>query len=126
MIEDRVHADLSRVIELYTGQFCPEFEYEDWAMSWRVSVHALFLEFVGWSIDRLVSNGDLASARDIAVLALQRDPSATDVERKLIWLYWHGGSRSAAVAQYEHLAAVERSDGLDPDTIDVIVKEPVP
>jgi hypothetical protein len=68
----------------------------------------------------------LGPARDIAVLALQRDPSAIDVERKLVWLYWHGGSKSAAVAQYEHLASVERYDGLDPDTIDVIVQEPVP
>ena len=126
MIEQRVDADLTRVIEQYTGQFCPEFEYEEWAMSWRASVHALFLEFVGWSVGRLVGAGQLGTARDIAVLGLQRDPSATDRERKLIWLYWHGGSKSAAVAQYEHLASVERADGLDPDVLDVIVQEPLP
>jgi len=53
--------------------------------------------------------------------ALQRDPSAADLERKLVWLYWHVGARSAALAQYEHLATLDRTDGLDPDPIEALI-----
>ena len=116
---------LDRGVQLlltYTGQFCPEFEYEEWAISWRARVHALFLELASSTIDKGVFNRDLASARNAAVVALEQDPSAYEIERKLVWLYWHLGSRSAALAQHEHMAGAERRDVLDVTPLETIVQ----
>ena len=101
------------ILSMYSGQFSPEFEYEEWAISWRTRVHALFLELASTSIKAAVRVGDLSTARDVALVGLDRDPAASDLERKLVWLYWHMGSRSAAVAQHDHLASVDERDGLE-------------
>jgi DNA-binding SARP family transcriptional activator len=111
--ERNVSTDLE-LLASYTGQFSPEFEYEEWAMSWRARVHALFLELANTSIAERTRSGDLRSARDVALIALSQDPMATEIERKLIWLYWHLGSHSAAVTHHEHLALIENGEGLDP------------
>jgi DNA-binding SARP family transcriptional activator len=109
------------IVDQYHGRFCPEFEYEEWASSWRTRVHALFLEYCNRVIDRAISHSAWNSARDIAIRALDRDPMAMEIERKLVWLYWRLGSQSAAIAQYSHLAAVERADGLDPIPLSEVV-----
>ena len=115
-------SDAAETLCLYTGHFCPEFEYEEWAIAWRSRVHALFLELANRSIDGRVRVGDLEGARDIALLGLERDPKAEEIERKLIWLYWHLGSQSAAAAQYEHFSAAERADGVEPTPFATVVE----
>ena len=114
-------ADLWRVIKLYRAPFAPEFEYDEWAISWRSRLHAAFLEFSARTIDALVSRQRLDEARDVAAQALEIDPTAQDAERRLVWLYWHLGARSAAAAQYSHLAAQDRSDGLEPEPLTDLV-----
>jgi DNA-binding SARP family transcriptional activator/tetratricopeptide (TPR) repeat protein len=109
------------LIEAYVGPFAPEFEYEEWAMAWRTKVHASFLEFANRTIDRLIDDAELGKARDAAIAAFEVDPSALDVEVKLIWIYWHLGARSAAAAQYRHFASEEAADGLDPPTLTALV-----
>jgi DNA-binding SARP family transcriptional activator len=104
----------------YAGQFSPEFEYEEWAMSWRSRVHASFLEFAHTAVARSVDAGDLQVAREIATRTLAVDPSASDIEHKLIWLYWHLGMTSAAAAQYQHMEGQHRADGLEPPPLDSI------
>jgi DNA-binding SARP family transcriptional activator len=61
-------------------------------------------------------------ARDVAIALLDVDPTATDIERRLIWLYWRLGATSAARAQYEHLARGEQADGLDPTPLEDIAR----
>lgn len=117
LISERNGREALDSLRQYTGQFSPEFEYEEWAISWRARVHALFLELANTTISERSSDGDLESARDAALIALNQDPMANEIERKLIWLYWHLGSQSAAIAQHEHLTWAERSDGLDPTTL---------
>jgi two-component SAPR family response regulator len=113
--------DAMAVVSQYRGQFCPEFEYEEWATTWRSRVHAAFLDFGHHAIDRLIEAADLTAARDTAVLVLNIDPSAADIERRLIWLYARLGSQSAADTQYRHLAAGFRADGLEPPSFNGLV-----
>jgi DNA-binding SARP family transcriptional activator len=101
----------------YEGQFCPEFEYDEWAMTWRSRVHAAYLDFAHTAMSRLIEASEFDLARDIAGIVLSVDPTAEDIERKLIWLYARLGSTSAAVAQYQHLASTLRADGLDAPTL---------
>jgi DNA-binding SARP family transcriptional activator len=108
----------------YRGQFSPEFEYEEWALSWRTRVHGAYLDYARGTMIDLARIGDLKSACDIALRALTVDPSADDIERKLIWLYWKSGARSAAEAHYISLAALERAEGLDPPPLATIVGSP--
>jgi len=107
-------------LERYRGQFCPEFEYEEWAIAWRSRVHAAFLDFAHTAIGRLIAAGRPDLARDVARRALSIDPEALDLERKLVWLYARLGSDSAARAQYQHHASQLRRDGFDPPAYDAL------
>jgi LuxR family maltose regulon positive regulatory protein len=120
------HDSVLSLAESYGGQFSPEFEYEEWAMAWRTRVHTQYLQFGNWAINHFVTSADMASARDVAVTVLGKDPTATDIERKLIWLYWHLGHRSAAEAQYDHMAVQERADGIDPPRLRDLLEAPGP
>lgn len=116
--------EILNVMDRYTGQFSPEFEYEEWAMGWRSRCHATYLQFAQWSLEQLVAARQLSLAKDVALMALDRDPTAFDIERRLVWLYWHTGSKSASRAQFDHIAAQERSDGLEPSPFEGLVESP--
>src|SRR5687768_2625954 len=91
--------------------------YQGWCLT-------AFLELGSRTSDRAVAEGDLGSARDIAVTSLDVDPENADLERRLVWLYWHLGARAAASAQFDHLVARERADGLDPLPLELLVTTP--
>ena len=112
------------LIQRYTGQFCPEFEYDEWAITWRARVHAAYLDLAHQGIRTLAFRSDLASALAIANSALTIDPTASDIERKLIWLYAKSGSDSAANAQFEHMASAMRADGLIPPSLGEVIRSP--
>ncbi|CAN5751469.1 BTAD domain-containing putative transcriptional regulator [soil metagenome] len=109
--------DALAFVDRYMGQFSPDFEYEEWAMPWRSRVHASFLDFAHAAVSHLSGAGDLNIARDVAARALLADPTASDIEQKLIWLYWRLGATSAASAQYQHFVTRHRSDGLEAPTL---------
>lgn len=112
-----------QILDQYGGQFAPEFEYEEWAIAWRSRVHAACLEFASNVVATLMREGDIAGARDVAVRTFELDPEARDIERTLIGLYWTLGARSAASAQYQHLASQERADGMDPPALETLIAE---
>lgn len=114
------------LLDAYRGQFCPEFEYEDWAIPWRVRVHAAFLDLAKALMFHFVKHGDYRPACDVALRVLSVDPTADDIEQRLIWLYWRSGARSAAEAHYNALAARERADGFDPVPLrDLVAANPM-
>jgi DNA-binding SARP family transcriptional activator len=114
------------LMDRYGGQFCPEFEYEEWALPWRTRVHTTFLNYAHTASLSLIGRGDIQGARDVALRALTVDPTAADLERVVIWTYWRLGNTSAAIAQYQFLAARDRADGLDPPTLDELTAGPRP
>jgi DNA-binding SARP family transcriptional activator len=110
----------------YSGHFAPEFEYEEWALSFRSKLKSKFLETATSSISRLIRTRDLEGARAVALLALEADDAASDIERALIWLHWRLGARSAARAQFEHLVRLDERDGLEPAPLVELVEGPAP
>jgi DNA-binding SARP family transcriptional activator len=104
---------LAKLLRQYRAPFAPEFEYDEWAHAWRTRLRSTFLDVAHTAIRRFVKESDLASARDLASRVLEVDPTATDVERRLVWLYARLGLLSAAKAQYRHLKAAEEADELD-------------
>jgi len=119
-------AAISDVLLAYEGRFAPEFEYEEWAMSWRSRLHTAFLELSSRAVARAIDAGELALARDVAVHALGIDSDNPELERTLVWLLWQLGARAAAMAQYQHLVAHEDADGLESVALDEIVSSPKP
>jgi DNA-binding SARP family transcriptional activator len=101
----------------YSGRFAPEFEYDEWAMSWRHRLHAEFLGLAASTLDELESSGDLSEARDVASHVLDIDSTAREIEQRLVRIYWRLGARSAAHSQYAHLVSVDRADGVEPPSI---------
>jgi len=123
----RIHEanDADDAIRLYSGKFAPEFEYEDWAISTRDSLHAAYLELVERTVRHHAANGDWLLGAETARLALAVDPSAEGVERNLISLYHHSGSHAAAAEQYAHFAAAQRAEyGVEPPPLQSIVSAP--
>ena len=119
-------ADVEPLLNLYRGPFAPEFEYEEWALSWRARVHAAYLDFARSAVERLTRQGGLSTAVDVCLRVLAVDPDARDVERALVWLYWRGGARSAAETQYAHLASAERDDGVAAPRFGILVSADTP
>jgi ATP-dependent transcriptional regulator len=114
------------VLGMYAGRFCPEFEYEEWAIGWANRVHALFLQLARGTIQHYVGQQQLQDAREAAILALAHDPTSRDIEQKLVWLYWHEGARSSAIAQFEHLTSQERADGVEPSSFEHLTGDRLP
>jgi len=109
-------------LALYHGRFAPEFEYEEWAAGWRDLLHGQYLHLAETLVARLIRDGRMADAAQIAMGVLQVDTSAEHLERELIWLYGTMGARSAAAEQYGHYAAVQRTEyGVEPPSLDDII-----
>ena len=119
-------AEAALLLETYEGEFAPEFEYEDWAIGWRTRVHSTFLEVANSTIERCVDASDLSLAVEVATHALHVDPTASDIERRLIWLYGRLGLHSAARRQHDHLALVDQVDGLERMALDALLAGPLP
>ncbi len=123
---ERSVGELSRDLMNYRAPFAPEFEYEEWAMSWRSRLHSTFLDLANDLIDRYVEAADLPAAVRVAVHVLHVDEDASDVERRLVWIYRQLGLLSAARAQYAHLAATELADGFEPAPFESLVGGSLP
>jgi ATP/maltotriose-dependent transcriptional regulator MalT/DNA-binding SARP family transcriptional activator len=121
--------DLHAAAELlsrYEGAFGPEFEYEEWSIPWRTRVHSTFLEAANATIDRGVIAGDYKLGAQVASHVVRVDPSAADIERRLVWLYGRLGLHSAARAQYEHLLRADEADGLESAPLATLLDGPLP
>jgi len=112
--ESRAAEALSRVdtdaaaavaaLNLYTGRFAVEFEYEEWALAWREYLHSTFLHLARSAHRTLVDRRDLAGALMVAHRAFSEDPHASEIEQALVWTYAAADSHDAAVRQYQHFA----------------------
>jgi DNA-binding SARP family transcriptional activator len=105
----------------YTGRFALEFEYDEWAIGWRTRLHAAFLELAHSTIDAAMQARDLQTALDLANHVLAVDPSASEMERRLVLIYWRMGARSSALTHFDRLVQQDRADGLDPPSLEELI-----
>jgi two-component SAPR family response regulator len=113
------------VLTLYRGRFAPEFEYEDWATTWRDGLHASYLHLAETAVIRLCTARLYHETAEVCQLVLSVDPGAESIERALIWTYGVIGAASAAAEQYQHLAKAMREGlGIEPPSLREVLSEP--
>ena len=111
--------DVSRLAVMYRGRFALDFEYEEWASTYRESVHAGYLEVVERSLLEDVATGHHDRAITIARRALEVDPYSDQIEVSLLRLYKSIGAHSAAAEQYAHYSSVMRDElGIEPPPLE--------
>jgi len=98
----------------YTGRFALDFMYEDWASTYRDSLHAAYLRVVEAALRLDTDTGHYARGIEIAELATDVEPDSEDLQVALLRLYRLAGSHAAAAEQYGHYAQGLRDLGLEP------------
>jgi DNA-binding SARP family transcriptional activator len=94
----------------YSGRFALDFEYEDWAASFRDSLHASYLQIVERALAVDLSSGHFDRGIRVARRALEVDATAESVEVSLLRLYRASGAHAAAAEQYAHYASRLREE----------------
>ena len=112
---------ITKLAETYAGRFGVDFIYDDWASSFRDTLHASFLDRIERAVSADTQAGFFDRALSVAQLALQADPDAEQIELCLLRLYRRTGANAAAGEQYAHYANVMREQlGVEPPPLDSI------
>lgn len=113
--------DVDRLSEIYLGRFALDFAYEEWAISYRDSLHAAYLQIMENAVSADTVSGHYERAINLARRALDVDPEADDMEVALLKLYRLAGAHSAAAEQYAHYANVIRREvGVEPPPLETL------
>jgi len=116
-------ADVVALSREYRGKFALDFAYEEWAATYRETLHAAYLEVIEQAVIRRVATGDAAEAIALARRALAVDTESEQLERLLLHAYHATGAHAAVNEQYEHYAAWVRNElGVDPPSLDKLVR----
>ncbi len=94
----------------YMGRFALDFEYEDWAATFRDWLHASYLQIIERALSADLASGHFDRGIRIARRALEVDRTAESVEISLLRLYRASGAHSAAAEQYTHYASRLREE----------------
>ena len=102
----------------YRGKFAADFAYEDWAASYRESLHAGYLAVIERAVAGALGSSGLRWRLWVGQNALGIDPEADLVEAHVIRLYRELGAPAAAAEQYAHYSTMLREQlGVDPPLI---------
>jgi DNA-binding SARP family transcriptional activator len=113
--------DVDRLSEMYLGRFALDFAYDEWAISYRDSLHAAYLQILENAVSSDSVSGHYERAIGLARRALEVDPEADDIEVALLKLYRLAGAHSAAAEQYAHYANVIRREvGVEPPPLEAL------
>jgi ATP/maltotriose-dependent transcriptional regulator MalT/DNA-binding SARP family transcriptional activator len=112
---------VTRLAETYSGPYAVDFIYDEWATSFRETLHASYLDRIERSIIGDTRAGQFERALNLAQLAMQADPDADQIELCLLRLYRQMGAQAAAAEQYTHYATVMREQmGIEPPPLESI------
>jgi DNA-binding SARP family transcriptional activator len=112
---------IGQVLDSYMGRFALDFVYEDWATAYRDTLHAAFLSAVERAITQFEGADRYEEAAVVARRCLEVDPTADQVELRLLRLYRRVGAHSAAAEQYGHYATMLRDElGVEPPDLEDI------
>jgi DNA-binding SARP family transcriptional activator len=122
-IEDARRSSAWETIDLvsrsYRGRFALDFEYEEWAASYRDNLHAAYLEVIEHAVRDELQAARFDRAIELCRRVLDVDPSCETIERQLLRLYRLTGAHAAAEEQYRHYATVMQDDlGISPPPLD--------
>lgn len=96
----------TRALELYEGDYLQEYLYEDWCVSERERLLALYLRTASRLSQLLAKRGDYEECINLCERILARDPCWEEAYRIMMFCYAKQGRRSAAIRTYER--CVER------------------
>jgi len=106
--------ELQQALDLYRGEFLAGF-YDDWVISERYRLEALFLEGLAWLLEAHQARGEHEEALACARRLLRQDPLREDVHRQAMRLYVQLGHPVAALQQYYRCREVLREEiGIEP------------
>ena len=91
---------LENVVKLYKGDLLEGF-YDDWALSERERLRALFLSGLSSLMRIYKKRGDFERSLAYGQQILSIDPLHEDIHREVIRLYAQNGQRSLAIRQYK-------------------------
>ena len=107
--------EYQRAVGLYAGELLPDDPYEDWTEALRSELALEYLAVLEELTGLLSSRGDLATAVDVARMAVAADPLREENGVALIRLLALAGRRGDALHAYEQLrATLDNELGVDP------------
>jgi DNA-binding SARP family transcriptional activator len=98
----------------YRGRFALDFAYDEWASTFRDSLHAAYLRVIEQAVRRDLDTGHVGRGTFLAQRASEVDPDAEEIQVALVRLYRLSGAHAAAAEQYGHYAQSMRDLGLEP------------
>ncbi|MFO7537016.1 MAG: protein kinase, partial [Chloroflexota bacterium] len=121
-ILDGQPAALAAAVTLYRGDFLSDFylensnEYEEWAAARRAVLRLQTLEALAALADHSLAQSDYVQAEAYAQRQVAMEPLREEGHRQLIRTLARSGRRSAAVAAYDELTTLLRSElGIEPE-----------
>jgi LuxR family transcriptional regulator, maltose regulon positive regulatory protein len=104
----------ARLAGEYRGKFALDFAYEEWASSFRDSLHTSYLRVIERAVRMDIDAGHFARGTFLAECAAEVEPDSEEIQVALLRLYRLSGAHAAAAEQYTHYAQTLRDLGVDP------------
>jgi predicted ATPase/DNA-binding SARP family transcriptional activator len=116
------HSRREHAVALYRGELLDGFAipdsdtFENWVQVWRQRYRDRVLE----ALDAVIAWHERLGQTDRAIAAARRqlelDPWLEPAYRRLMWLHWQSGNRTAALAQYERCRRLlDEELGVEPE-----------
>jgi DNA-binding SARP family transcriptional activator/DNA-binding CsgD family transcriptional regulator len=107
-----------RALDLYTGDLLPEERYEEWAVSRREELRAMYLDGLLELAHLHEERGELEAAIQVLRRLVVSEPAHEEASVRLIRLYAQDGERYQALHQYQHLReALKREFDAEPTEV---------
>ena len=114
---------IDELLALYEDRFALDFAYEDWAASYRDSLHVSLLAAAERAVRELAGSGQIERAIGVCRRALELDPNADALELTLLRLYRQSNAQAAVAEQYAHYSAVLRQElGVEPPPFEDLLR----
>lgn len=112
-------------VRMYTGDLL-EDTYDDWVVSYRERLRAMYAADLGGLIVRARDARDFKKAADYASALLVADPWREDVLRQLMASRYESGDGAGALAEYERFVKRLRAElGVDPMPETAVVRDAI-
>ncbi len=98
------------MLALYSGQFAPEFEYEEWAAEWRTHLHTTYLHLAHATSSALLRERRFGEVVEVLTPVVGQWTQRRSNPRHVGCCLAAAGARDASLAQYRSLAVAHERD----------------